>query len=245
MLQFTPGQAGLPEILKRAFRYWSRTLFYQVSYSLLYFSLFFLGYMYLFRHFGLWEALEPYRDLVMTDLPAFNTKAAEIAALPQAQGFVFGVFILLAIISPLNVGFYEMYRKVDAGEKPQLGDLFTGFRGIMFFRFLAFYLFWTIMLSYANIIPLLSLVWLMVTVLSVPLMLFHQAGTFQGIKASFQLLKLQPLAVAGSVVLGILISLSGVFLFGVGLVFTFPFWHAVVYALYSGSITEKSTNTAV
>ena len=74
-----PQQSGIKAIRLDAFNDWNRTISFQIMYSLLYFSLFFLGYFYLFRYFGLWDEFAQYQDLARTDFPAFNQKMQEIA----------------------------------------------------------------------------------------------------------------------------------------------------------------------
>ena len=111
-----PQQSAISQILKDAFSYWNKTILYQLVFSMLYFSLFFMGYFYLFQYFGLWDEFIKYQDLVRTDLPAFNKKMEEIARLPQMRNFALAFFVLLALINPLNVGLYKIYRKIDMKE---------------------------------------------------------------------------------------------------------------------------------
>lgn len=235
-----PQKAGLEQILKAAFFYWNKTLFYQLAFSLLYFSLFFLGYFYLFRYFGLWDELNQHRELLQTDFPAFNKKVEEIARLPQAQGFILGIFFLFGILNPLNVGFYKIYRKIDLKEKVVINDLFAGYLGFTFFKFFGFYLFWTIIFSYANALFLLGFVWIFITLFSVPLMFFMNVNTFQGIKLTISGLKKDFTTIFIAVIIGILFSLSGLILFGFGFLLTFPFWHAIIYTLYQHLFRENA-----
>lgn len=233
-----PEKVGLEQVLKTAFFYWNKTLFYQVAFSLLYFSLFFLGYFYLFKYFGLWEQVSQHSELLRTDFPAFNKKMEEVALLPQTQGFVLGLFFLFALINPLNVGFYKIYRKIDLNEPIQMNDLFAGYLGFDFFKFFGFYLFWMIIFSYANALLLLGFVWIFVTLFSVPLMFFMNVNTFQGIKLTFNAIKYNLVTVIVSVIVGILFSIAGLLLFGFGFLFTFPFWHAIIYTLYQQLFKE-------
>ena len=184
-----PQKAGLQQLLKSAFIYWNRTLFYQLSYSLIYFSLFFLGYFYLFRYMGLWDEVRQYSDLAQTDFPAFNKKMEEIALMPQTQRFVLGIFVLFGLLNPLNVGLYSIYRKMDLKESISLNDLFAGYIGFNFFKFFGFYLFWIIIFSYANSLVVLGFVWIILTLFSVPLMFFMNVKTFEGIKLTCYALK--------------------------------------------------------
>ncbi|MCZ2084401.1 MAG: hypothetical protein LC112_09020 [Flavobacteriales bacterium] len=234
-----PQKVGIQQLLKTAFTYWNRTLFYQLSFSLLYFSLFFLAYGYLFQYFGLWQEMSQYSELIQTDFPAFNKKAEEVMKLPQAQNFFLAIFFLLAFLNPLNVGFYKIYRKIDLNEKVELNDLFAGYIGLSFFKFFSFYLFWMIIFSYANSLFLLGVVWFFITLFSVPLMFFMNVNTIEGIKLTFKGLKTNFSTIFISMVVAFLFSLSGLILFGFGFLLTFPFWHAMIYTLYQQYFKEN------
>ena len=234
-----PQKVGIQQLLKTAFTYWNRTLFYQLSFSLLYFSLFFLGYTYLFDYFGLWDEMSQHSDLIKTDFPAFNKKAEEVMKLPQAQSFFLAIFFLLAFLNPLNVGFYKIYRKIDLKEKVELNDLFAGYIGLNFFKFFGFYLFWMIIFSYANSLFLLGVGWFFITLFSIPLMFFMNVNTFEGIKLTFKGLKQNFPTVFISMVVAMLFSFAGLLLFGFGFLLTFPFWHAMIYTLYQQNFKEN------
>lgn len=234
-----PQKVSIQEILKTAFSYWNRTLFYQMAFSLLYFSLFFLGYFYLFKYFGLWDQVSQNSDLLKTDFPAFNKKMEEVSKLPQTQSFLLGIFFLFALLNPLNVGFYKIYRKVDLKEKIGMNDLFAGYLGFDFFKFFGFYLFWMIVFSYANSLLLLGIVWIIITLFSVPLMFFMNVNTIEGIKLTVKGLKQDFTTILISVIIAALFSISGLLLFGFGFLFTFPFWHAMIYTLYQRFFKEN------
>ncbi|KIA90047.1 hypothetical protein [Kaistella jeonii] len=227
-----PRKSGIQQILKTAFWYWNKTLIYQLLYSLLYFSMFFLGYFYLFRYFGLWDEFAKYSDLVKTDIPAFNKKMEEIARLPQARNFGLAFFFLLALINPLNVGLYKIFRKIDLKEPVSMKDLFAGYLGFDFFKFFGFYLFWIIIFTYANALLVLGLVWVFITLFSIPLMFFMDVKTFEGIILTVKGLRKNFGMILIGMLIALLFSLSGFLLFGVGFLLTFPFWNAMIYALY-------------
>lgn len=232
MENIAPIKAGTQQILKTAFEYWVKSLRFQLFYSLLYFALFFLGYIYLFKYFGLWDEFSKYSDLVRTDIPAFNKKMEEIARMPQARNFGLAFFFLLALINPLNVGLYKIFRKIDLKEPVVMNDLFAGYLGFDFFKFFGFYLFWIIIFTYANALMLLGLVWVFVTLFSIPLMFFMQVNTFEGISLTVKGLKKNLGTVIICIAVAVLFSLSGLLLFGVGFLLTFPFWNAMIYTLY-------------
>ena len=233
-----PQKTGINLILSQAFSYWNRTLSFQLMYSLLYLSLFFLGYYYFFKYFGLWDEFSQYSELLKTDFPAFNKKMEEIAKLPQTANFTLAIFVLLALIAPLNVGFYKIYRKLDLGEKLVMNDLFAGYLGFDFFKFFGFYLFWIIIFSYANSLLILGVVWIFITIFSIPLLFFMDVKTFEGIGLTIKGLKRDFATVLICLFVGFLFSLSGIFLFGFGFLFTFPFWNTIIYALYQNYFKE-------
>ena len=228
----------IQEILKTAFGYWNKTLFYQLVYSLLYFSLFFIGYFYLFQYFGLWDEFSKHRDLVRTDFPAFNKKMEEIARMPQARNFSLAFFALISLINPLNVGLFKIYRKIDLKEAVSINDLFAGYLGFDFFKFFGFYLFWIIIFTYANALLVLGLVWIFVTLFSIPLMFFQNVNTFEGISLTVKGLRKNFGTVIIGVFVAMLFSFSGFLLCGVGFLFTFPFWNAMIYSLYQNIYKE-------
>ena len=222
----------IEEILKSAFTYWKKTLMFQFLYSVLYFSLFILGYFYLFKYFGLWDEIVKNSALVTTDLPAFNKKMEELAKLPEMRNFALAFFVLLALINPLNVSFYKIYRKIDLKQPLVLNDLFAGYLGLDFFKFFGFYLFWIIIFTYANALFLLGIVWIFITLFSIPLLFFMEVKTFEGIGLTVKAIRGNLLTVLVCMLVATLFGLSGILLCGFGLLLTFPFWHAMVYALY-------------
>ncbi len=224
--------APIELLLKTAFTYWKKTLLFQLAYSLLYFSLFFLGYYSLFQYFGLWDEFTKHSDLWRTDLPAFNKKMEEVAALPQMRNFALAFFVLLALINPLNVSFYKIYRKIDLKEEVKLNDLFAGYLGFDFFKFFGFYLFWIIIFTYANALLLLGFVWIFITLFSIPLMFFQNVKTFEGISLGFKGIRKNFTTIAVCMVVALLFGASGILLCGFGLLLTYPFWNAMVYTLY-------------
>ena len=228
----------LLSLLKTAFDYWKRTLMFQFVYSLLYFSLFMLGYFYLFQYFGLWEEFKNSSELVRTDLPAFNKKMEEISKLPQTRSFALTFFILLSLINPLNVSFYKIYRKLDLKEEVKMNDIFAGYLGFDFFKFFGFFLFWIIIFTYANALFLLGIVWIFITLFSIPLLFFMNVKTFEGIGLTIKVLRKNFSTCLICVLVAILFSVSGILLCGFGFLFTFPFWHAMIYTLYQNYYKE-------
>ena len=111
-------------------------------------------------------------------------------------------------------------------------DLFAGYIGFDFFKFLGFYLFWIIVFTYANAFLVLGLVWVFITLFSIPLMFFMDVKTFEGVVLTVKALRKNFGIIVTGMLIATIFSLSGILLFGVGFLFTFPFWNAMIYALY-------------
>lgn len=229
---------GLSYTLRTAFSYWNRTLLYQLMFSFWYFLLFLGGYWYLLQHFGLWDLFMEHKELVQTDIAAFNKKVEEISRLPQARNFGLAFLFLMALINPLAVGLYAIYRKIDLKEKINITDVFAGYQGFAFFNFFAFHLFWIIIFTYANALLILGIVWYFVTLFSIPLMFFMQIRAFEGISLTFKVLKKNFAVIFISMAVALIFGLSGFLLCGFGIFFTFPFIHAMIYTLYRQYFNE-------
>lgn len=232
-----PPNQGISDILKKAFFYWNKTLLYQLVFSLLYFTLFFVGYYYLLNYFGMWSEFVKYRSLVQTDMAAFNKKMEEIARLPQARYFGLSFFVLIAIINPLNVGLYKIYRKIDLKEEIVFNDLFAGYQGFDFFKFFGFYLVWIIIFSYSNAL-LLGIVWIILTLFSVPLLFFQNVKLFESISKTFKVLRRNFGVIFIGIFTAFFFSLTGLLLCGIGFLLTFPFLNSMIYTLYKEYFKE-------
>ena len=231
-------QISISKILNSAFAYWSKAMLYHFIYSILYLSLFFVGYYSLFQYFGLWDEIMQHRDLVRTDLPAFNKKVEEIARLPQAQNFGLAFFLLLALINPLNVGLFKIYRKIDLKEPIGFNDLLAGYQGFDFFKFFGFYLFWLIIFTYANALLFLGIFWIFITLFSVPLMFFMNVKTFEGISLTLKGLRGNFATIVICMIVAAAFSFCGILLCGFGFLLTFPFWQTMIYTLYQNLYKE-------
>ena len=68
--------------------------------------------------------------------------------------------------------------------------------------------------------------------LGYPVLLFENASFTEAFSKSFQIAKDNYAVFLGTAILGLLISISGILLCGVGIVATMPFYFAVMYSAY-------------
>ncbi len=168
---------------------------------------------------------------------------AEISKLNVTDGFQkFSLWITGTIIFlyPLNIGFYQIYRKMDLGEKPELADLLVGYNGLNFFKYIGYFIFWYLIFVYTFQTIILAAIWICVTVLVAPVMFFMNKRIFEAIALNFKALKMYFIEILVCVMVAIFFKYIGFALFFVGALFTFPFWNAMIYSLYKTIFPEES-----
>lgn len=241
MQQNYPQKTGIDFILKDAFSYWSKTLLYQVLYSLLYISVLILVFYYASAKYGI---LEQYLALGDKLKDGFDVYQAAIAEMTKSPGFMTFYWIMigaLVFLYPLNLGFYKMFRKIDTGEKPLMEDLFAGYLGTNFFIYTSFYLFWFLIYLYAMPTVILGVVWVFITLFAAPLMFFMDKKIFESISLTWKALKLYPLEILVCSIVAIMFKYVGVLTI-IGAIFTLPFWNPMIYALYKKVFNEVELN---
>ena len=134
-----------------------------------------------------------------------------------------------------------MYRKLDTQERPKVSDLFLGYAGKNFFIFASFYLFWLLIYIYTVPTIILAVVWVLITLFSAPLMFFLDKKMLETVSLNYKALKRFPMEILLCCVVAVLFKYGGIFTI-VGALFTYPFWNAIIYSLYSSLFNEKPEN---
>lgn len=235
-----PQKPGIDFILKQAFFYWNKTLLYQLVFSIIYFAVFFTAFFFLASRYGIWDMNQELAEAFKVSTTEYMKKIAEVSATESYQSFTYGILATLIFLYPLNLGFFQIFRKMDLNEKLELGDIFAGYKGLNFFKYIGFYIFWmfTYLLVAQTII--LAVVWVVVTVFAAPLMFYTGKGTFEAIALSFKALKMFFVEIVVCVMVAFFFKYIGFALFLVGGLFTFPFWNAMIYSLYKTAFSEKN-----
>lgn len=237
MQQQFPQPTGIDFILKTAFRYWSRTLLYQVAFSLLYFSVFLCSLFYFANFFGIFEQYLLLSEKLSEGFSAYQQGVQDLAKNPNFMKFQLAIMLTLTFLYPLNLGLFKIYRKLDLNEPLKLEDLFAGYSGINFFIYFGYFLFWFMVYSYAASTIILGIIWVFLTLFSAPLMFFMDKRIFETFSPNVQALKRFPMEIFVGVFVAVFFRYFGLFTI-LGAVFTFPFWNAMIYALYKRIFTE-------
>lgn len=243
MQQQYPQKTGIDQLLKEAFSYWSRTLVYQVLFSVIYISVLFLVFFYASSRFGI---LEQYLALGDKLKEGFEVYQSAIKEMTETTGFMTFYWIMIGafvFLFPLNMGFYKIYRKMDSGEKPSMEDLFAGYLGTNFFIYTSFYLFWLLIYLYTLPTVILGLVWVLITLFAAPLMFFMDKKIFESISLTWKALKLYPLEILICCFVAFMFKYIGIVTI-IGALFTLPFWNSIIYVLYKRMFSEVELNEA-
>ncbi|WP_144281406.1 hypothetical protein [Chryseobacterium echinoideorum] len=237
-----PSKPGIDFIVKQAFFYWNKTLIYQLMFSIIYFSIFFTSLFFFATKFGIWEQNQALIEAYKTSTEAYLEKAQVLSQTESSRLFMYSVLGTVIFLYPLNLGFFQIYRKMDMKEEISLSDLFVGYNGLNFFRYASYFLFWIIPYSQLLGTIIFPIFWIAVTLFIAPLMFFQNKTIFEGLSLSFKAMKNYFLEIFVCILIAFIFKYIGFGLFFVGALFTFPFWNAMIYSLYKIIFSEKAEN---
>ncbi len=172
-------------------------------------------------------------------MKAYMTEFNKVVATNEYQSFALWIMGTSVFLFPLNIGFYQIYRKIDLNEKPELSDLFVGYNGLNFFKYISYYIFWYFVFRFTTPTIILAVAWVCITIFVAPIMFFMNKTIFESISLNFKALKMYFLEIFVCVMVAVVFKYIGFALFFVGALFTFPFWNAMIYSLYKTIFSEK------
>ncbi|WP_312090455.1 hypothetical protein [Chryseobacterium sp.] len=239
MQETNPQKPGIDFILKQAFFYWNKTLLYQLMYSIIYFSIFFTSIFFFASKFGIWEQNQQLIEAYKTSMEAYVQKAEALSQTWESRMFLYSFLATIVFLYPLNLGFFQIYRKLDLKENISISDLFVGYNGANFFRYAAYFLFWIIPYTQLLGTVIFPLFWVAVTLFIAPLMFFQNKTILEGITLSFKAMRSHFVEIFVCILVAFIFKYIGLGLFFIGFLFTFPFWNAMIYSLYKTIFSEK------
>ncbi|MGV4414906.1 hypothetical protein [Chryseobacterium sp. T1] len=234
----SPNKLDLSQLFKSAFAYWSATLRYQLLFTIFYFSVMIIFLVFVYNYLGLYEKVNSFAPLLTTDFPAYQKKLEELGRTEEFKLFTMAFVLIKALVFPLNIGLLQIYRKIDLQEEVSINDLFTGYLGFNFLKFAGYGLFASSIYLIAFSLFPLNFIWILLSFFVSPLMLFANQGIFPALQLNFAALRKNFSTILLCTIVSILFSYSGILMFGIGIVLTFPFWNAMIYALYQQLFNE-------
>ena len=140
--------------------------------------------------------------------------------------------LISLLLAPLYVGVIYIANKYNLQESIKFSDLFIGFKQ-NFLNILLYTLISWIIMGVAFALCFLPAVFVIpFLLLGYPILLFENATFSEALSKSFSIAKDNYGTFLGTSVLGLLISIAGVFLCVIGIVFTALFYLVVMYSTY-------------
>lgn len=230
---------SLDYVIKQSFKYWKSTLFYQLIFTIIYFSILFILGNFLATYYEIYPKINEIAPLMTTDQEEFNLKFQEILLSDNFKYFSMMTIVAVAVIYPLNIGFFKIYTLIDEKQNHRLSDLLEGFSGTNFFKFFGYYLLWGGIYFYLKPLIVPGLLWIIFTIFVAPLLYFTPMNLMEAIKISFKVVSGNFLIIAACSLIAFIFSYSGIFLCFFGILFTFPFWNAIIYTLFKSYFRIK------
>lgn len=234
-----PQKPGIDFILKQAFFYWNKTLVFQLMFSIFYFGILLTVFFVADLKYDIISQYLEINKYLKDGMEAYTSEYVKMISTDSFQKFSLAIVGTTIFLYPLNIGFYQIYRKIDLNEKPELGDLLTGYSGLNFFKYIGYYIFWFFVYMYTFQTIILAIVWILATFFVAPLMFFTNKRIFEAISLNFKALRMYFVEVMVCVIVAVIFKYVGFMLFFIGGLFTFPFWNAMIYSLYKTVFSEK------
>lgn len=188
----------------------------------------------------------------LEEVAQLSKQPEKITALVNNGGFAIklSLFLLLVdgIVTPFTTGIYKNYRSVQRNEAATIGQLFSFYRSTYTGRILSYVLLLTALKSTAFVgigalgLPAFALatvtVMSIVFVLTLPIIIFEDQPLLRAMGNSYKRTVPVIFTVMLALILGGIVSLLGAFVFGIGIVVTFPMLYTVIYSLYTNSVTH-------
>ncbi|WP_332453407.1 beta-carotene 15,15'-monooxygenase [Chryseobacterium aquaticum] len=211
-------------IISHAFEMYKGVILYAVVAAIIYY----IGDFFLqsISGFNYWSDFRDYEDFDgdYSQINYFNR--------PGTSLYFSGYGLLGIFLSPLFVGLIYITNKFNTKIAIEFSDLFIGYRqnlgNILLYSLIT------------NIILWISVIMCIVPVFFVfplffigyPILLFENATAMDAISKTYNIAKENYGVFLGSAVLGVLISIAGVVLCCVGIIFTYPFVYIAMYSVY-------------
>jgi len=211
-------------IISHAFEMYKGVILYAVVAAIIYY----IGDFFLqsISGFHYWSDFRDYEDFDgdYSQINYFNR--------PGTSLYFSGYGLLGIFLSPLFVGLIYITNKFNTKIAIEFSDLFIGYRqnlgNILLYSLIT------------NIILWISVIMCIVPVFFVfplffigyPILLFENATAMDAISKTYNIAKENYGVFLGSALLGVLISVAGVVLCCVGIIFTYPFIYIAMYSVY-------------
>lgn len=222
---------SLDEIFKKAFFYWKSTLMFQFLVSALYFGItLYAGVQLTIYYFG--DQMSFFTPELLAKPEVFFQKINQLLSTENGSYFQIITALIKAAMFPLNIGLFRIYTLIDENKTPRFSDLLDGYSGSNFFKFWGFAIFWNVVFQLGLSFLLPGILWVFITLFVSPLLYFTPMRMMEAINLSAKVAFANWSIILPCAILAFLFGYSGIFVFFIGFLFTYPFWNAIIYTLF-------------
>lgn len=174
----------------------------------------------------------------------FKPENLNLENLRPELAFKFKIFEIFfpALISPITAGLIKMVYCADKDEEFHVTSIFEFYKFSFFINLFAATLFIALLnngiallfqnLGHNGIGMLISLALSILTIMTIPFIIFGKLNAFEAIMASFTVVSKQFITISLLVIVCSITSILGIFGLIIGIFFTIPFVFALYYSLY-------------
>ncbi|EID72287.1 hypothetical protein [Imtechella halotolerans] len=150
--------------------------------------------------------------------------------------------LFATLLAPIQAGIMSICQKAGRGEIFGMGEVFSFYGSKYFGKIVSVTLLislvsglisWLLQMTGLNFLNFFFSAFInLFTVLSIPLIIFKEQNVNESITNSIIAVRQRFLITLGSVLIGTICAFIGIFLCGIGILFTIPFLYAVYYSVY-------------
>lgn len=230
------NKINIEKTFGEAFETWRSVMRYNVLFSVLYLGLSMVFTFGLLKHTGLLEKMMELQEILAKNPEIYLKRMTVLAQSREFLYFSMMQIFAMGLLFPLNIGLLEIIKKKKEQKEITIKDLFVGYNGVDFIKYAGYFIFWQMFYNAINgagiLAFLLKPLWVGLMLLVAPLMYFRNEMLGSAILLSFQALRKHFFVIMLGVIAAFLFSYSGAILLGFGLIFTMPFWAAMIFSLY-------------
>lgn len=231
---------SVEQVISDSFSLWKQGMKYNILFSLLYFGLLIAFNSVILLHTGILEKITKLSPLLSKNPDVFMQRMMALTQTTEFANYALMMATCSSLVYPLHIGLMNIFRKMENKEEVSFGDLLEGYNGMNFFKYASYYMCWLMIYNFLeSTFILLGLLWIMLTLMIVPIMYFKSIALGEAFLLSFQVLKNNFILVLVCVLVAAIFGYSGILLFGFGRILTFPFWCAIVYTLYKNILSTE------
>lgn len=186
----------------------------------------------------------------------FTETITSIESLATDTTFIIGsavvTMLFSALFAPITAGFIHLNHLAKTNKEFGVSDLFNFYKGAIFKQIFMSYLvigFTTAvittgfsLLGYEIINSIIQISIALLTVFTIPLIIYGEQNYLDAITKSAQLFFKQPFIIIIALLIAFIGMLLGIFVLCIGIIFTIPYLYSMYYAIYAQTIGFKEAS---